>query len=52
MGDDRIFSFAAGEELLLAKSVLSHVPPDAAVLLKGSRALKMERVAQELRRLL
>ena len=52
MADDRIFSFAAGEELLLAKSVLSHVPPDAAVLLKGSRALKMERVAQELRRLL
>ncbi len=52
MPAERIFSFALGEEELLAKSVLSHVPLDAAVLFKGSRALKMERVAGELRRLL
>ncbi len=47
-----IFSFALGEEVLLAKSVLAHVPTDAAVLFKGSRALRMERVAGELRRLI
>ena len=52
MAAEHIFSFALGEERLLAKSLLKHVPSDAAVLFKASRALKMERIAKELRRLL
>ncbi len=49
---EHVFSFAIGEEKLLAKSVLERVPSDAAVLFKASRSVKMEHVAQELRRLL
>jgi UDP-N-acetylmuramoyl-tripeptide--D-alanyl-D-alanine ligase len=45
-----IFSFAEGERTPLAQSILSHVPSDAAVLFKGSRALRMEQVIEELRR--
>jgi len=47
-----IFSFALGEESLLAKSLLKHAPVDAAVLFKASRAMQMQRVVEEVRRLL
>lgn len=52
MPAERIFSFSLGEEACLARSVLSHVPSNAAVLFKGSRALRMERVVGELRRMI
>ncbi len=47
----QIFSFATGEEALLVKSILARVSSDAALLFKGSRALRMERVTRELRRM-
>ena len=52
MESPRIFSFAVGEERLLTEKLCALAPRDAAVLYKGSRALKMECVAQEVRRLL
>ena len=50
MAASRIFSFAVGEEQLLAKELHARVPADAAVLYKASRALCMERVIEEVRR--
>ena len=52
MPSDRIFSFASGEQALLVKEMLQHVGENAAVLFKASRAMQLERVAEELRRLL
>ena len=50
MAASRIFSFAVGEEQLLAKELHARVPADAAVFYKASRALCMERVIEEVRR--
>ncbi len=50
MRADRIFSFAAGEEDLVAECVLARAPRNAVMLCKGSRAMHMERVAARIRR--
>ena len=47
-----VFSFAKGEQARMAQAMLRHMPRDAAVLFKGSRAMQMECVVEEIRRLL
>lgn len=49
MSPSRIFSFTVGEESLLAQTLLKCVAADAAVLFKASRAMRMERVVEEVR---
>ena len=49
MSASRIFSFSVGEERLLAQTLLSCVAANAAVLFKASRAMRMERVVEEVR---
>ena len=49
MSASRIFSFSVGEEHLLAQTLLSCVAANAAVLFKASRAMRMERVVEEVR---
>ena len=50
MSTKHIFSFAQGEESVLAECVLGRAPRDAVLLCKGSRAMQMWRIAERIRR--
>lgn len=51
MRTECVFSFVAGEEENLCECVLKRTPRDAVLLCKGSHAMRMDRIAQRIRRL-
>ncbi|MBE6629374.1 MAG: UDP-N-acetylmuramoyl-tripeptide--D-alanyl-D-alanine ligase [Ruminococcaceae bacterium] len=52
MAAARIYSFEAGECDATADAVLRHTPANAAILIKGSHAMHLERVCEKIRRTL
>lgn len=51
MSTGAIYSFAVGEEGLVVDCILSRAPRDAVLLCKGSHAMRMDRIAEGIRRL-
>ena len=50
MPRNQIFSFSTGEETAVAAHVLAHAPQDAVILCKGSHAMHMEGITEQMRR--